>query len=387
MACGLGEEWQRLKLIADEEQIVVVEDDEDNAKDKQIALCLFGCLHTQSSFNARAMKSMLQNLWKSAKGLVVRDLDLNLFIFQFFFATDRHYVLNEGPWTFNGHILLLKQMNGMETPSNIEFTTAQFWVKVYDVPGKKQTTSFTHLLALNIGEVVSCEEATLFGVEKALCFRVDIDINKPLRRGIHVQVTGKLLWICFKYVKLSDFCYGCGQPRHVLGGCDVVEAGEDDPCLQYGPWLSASPLKSRRRNAKSEFLEEKKLFLALQNKRAQPMARTKLIGRAGGLALLWDKTTNVQFLFSSLHRIYVTVQWDGDSNAWRFSGIYAKVKNWAAHFGPQITLESPLAGGQRPQRNFLPWRKEGGPSKPQYAIDRFHEAFLDSGFFDMDYSG
>ncbi|KAJ8445872.1 hypothetical protein Cgig2_000184 [Carnegiea gigantea] len=345
MACGLGEEWQRLKLIADEEQIVVVEDDEDNAKDKQIALCLFGCLHTQSSFNARAMKSMLQNLWKPAKGLV-------------------------------------------------------FWVKVYDVPGKKQTTSFTHLLALNIGEVVSCEEATLFGVEKALCFRVDIDINKPLRRGIHVQVTGKLLWICFKYVKLSDFCYGCGQPRHVLGGCDVVEAGEDNPCLQYGPWLSASPLKSRRRNAKSEFLEEKKLFLALQNKRAQPMARTKLMfdnptfidtaangnssgkidnpimcidqttpivlgneafkrklapnlvflsetkrsifetsailhdlgnyvgvfvdarGRAGGLALLWDKTTNVQFLFNSLHRIYVTVQWDGDGNAWRFSGIY-----------------------------------------------------------------
>ena len=45
-------------------------------------------------------------------------------------------------------------------------------------------------------------------------------------------------------------------------------------------------------------------------------------GRAGGLALLWDKTTNVQFLSSSLRHIDVTVQWDADSNAWCFSGIY-----------------------------------------------------------------
>jgi len=41
---------------------VVVEDDEDNAKDEQIALCLFSRLHTQFSFNARAMKLVLRNL-------------------------------------------------------------------------------------------------------------------------------------------------------------------------------------------------------------------------------------------------------------------------------------------------------------------------------------
>ena len=62
MACGLEEEWQRLKLTVDKEQIVVVEDDEDNAKDEQIALCLFSRLHTQFSFNARAMKLVLRNL-------------------------------------------------------------------------------------------------------------------------------------------------------------------------------------------------------------------------------------------------------------------------------------------------------------------------------------
>ncbi|KAJ8425825.1 hypothetical protein Cgig2_015900 [Carnegiea gigantea] len=137
MACGLEEEWQRLKLTADEEQIVVMEDNKDNAKDEQIALCLFGRLYTQSSFNARAMKSVLCNPWKSTKRLIVRDLDPNLFIFQFFSAADRDYALNKGPF---------------------------------------------------------------------------------------------------------------GRLRHVLGGCVAMEAQEDNPCLQYGPLLRMSPLKSRCSN-------------------------------------------------------------------------------------------------------------------------------------------
>ena len=42
----------------------------------------------------------------------------------------------------------------------------------------------------------------------------------------------------------------------------------------------------------------------------------------------------------------------------------SKVENWAAHFRPQITLGPPLTRGRRPQRNLLPWRKEGGHQNP-----------------------
>ena len=52
MASGLKEEWQRLTLTLDEEKIVVVDDEDDNEKDEQIALCLFSRLHIRSSFNA-----------------------------------------------------------------------------------------------------------------------------------------------------------------------------------------------------------------------------------------------------------------------------------------------------------------------------------------------
>ncbi|KAJ8448892.1 hypothetical protein Cgig2_030748 [Carnegiea gigantea] len=90
-------------------------------------------------------------------------------------------------------------------------------------------------------------------------------------------IVGKPLWIRFKYVKLPDYCYGCGKLGHVLKGCDTIIADDGDPNLQYGAWLRASPLKSRRRFAEEELLEEKKFFTAFQKKSYQGNARTKLV--------------------------------------------------------------------------------------------------------------
>ena len=43
------------------------------------------------------MKNVLKNIWNLLKGIMVRDLDSNLFVFQFFSVVDKRYVLNEGP--------------------------------------------------------------------------------------------------------------------------------------------------------------------------------------------------------------------------------------------------------------------------------------------------
>ena len=94
--------------------------------------------------------------------------------------------------------------------------------------------SFAKVLAPKIGEQVSFDDSTMMGIDKALCFKVDIDITKPLRRGINVMIAGKPIWIRFKYVKLLDFCYGCGKLGHILKGCNTIEAEEGDPGLQYG---------------------------------------------------------------------------------------------------------------------------------------------------------
>ena len=77
-------------------------------------------------------------------------------------------------------------------------------------------------------------------------------------------------------MKLPDFCDGCGRLGHVLKNCDGGVLVEGDGELQYGAWLRASPLKSRRRNAETEILEEIRLFLALKSKGGHDV-KTKLV--------------------------------------------------------------------------------------------------------------
>ena len=88
-------------------------------------------LYTTNSFNVGAMKSTFKNIWKLARGLIIKELDRNMFIFQFFSKADKDTVLNDGPWAFDGHTLLLKELTGFETYSDV----VRLWIKVYDVPG------------------------------------------------------------------------------------------------------------------------------------------------------------------------------------------------------------------------------------------------------------
>jgi len=62
--------------------------------------------------------------------------------------------LNEGPWAFDGSILLLKQMNGDEQPSEMEFTTARFWVKICDLPMKKTMAKYVTDVTYTVTNVI-----------------------------------------------------------------------------------------------------------------------------------------------------------------------------------------------------------------------------------------
>ncbi|KAJ8422740.1 hypothetical protein Cgig2_015548 [Carnegiea gigantea] len=139
MSTGLEEVWENLTLTEEEEKVLIVDDDEDTANDEQITLCLLGRLYIDLSFNARAMKTVMRNVWQP--------------LLYFFNPSDKKYVLNEGPSACDDHLLLLKQMTGLEIPSEVVFTTAHFWVKAYKVLGKKQISSFAKVLASNIDEL------------------------------------------------------------------------------------------------------------------------------------------------------------------------------------------------------------------------------------------
>ena len=123
---GLEEIWNKLKLTKAEEEVAVFEEEVPSEKAKEIELSLIGKLLTTQNFNGNVMKTVLKNIWKPSKRMVAREMDENLFLFQFFSKKDKDYVLKEGPWAFDGHLLLLKEWTGLEQLSEIKFDKACF---------------------------------------------------------------------------------------------------------------------------------------------------------------------------------------------------------------------------------------------------------------------
>ncbi|KAJ8434317.1 hypothetical protein Cgig2_009942 [Carnegiea gigantea] len=269
MASEIVEKCEKLKLTAEQEEIVELEEEVDDEKVEQIALSLIGKLHTTNSFNVGGMKSTFKNVCKPARGLVIKELDRNLFIFQFFSKADKDFVLKEGPWAFDRNTLLLNELTGFEKYSEVVFETVRYWVKVYDVPAIKQTKPFAECLASTIGSFVSVDDDNLIGVDKSLNFVANININKPLRRGVRVKVNGQPLWFNIKYVRLSNFCYACGKLGHTYKGCDLFDESVLESALPHGPKLRASPIKSKGR--------ERQLYQAFKETRKGKKSKAKLV--------------------------------------------------------------------------------------------------------------
>ncbi|KAJ8426994.1 hypothetical protein Cgig2_033852 [Carnegiea gigantea] len=158
-------------------------------------LSLIGKLYTTNTFNIGAMKSTFKNVWKPARRLVIKELDQNLFIFEFFSKVD-----------------------------------------------KEATKDFAECLANSVGKFVHVDVNKHVGIDKSLNFIADTNITKPLRKGVKVKVTYKLIWF-----DLLDFCNACGKLGHIYEACELFDEEIPAAKLPYGPNLRASPIKSKIR--------------------------------------------------------------------------------------------------------------------------------------------
>ncbi|KAJ8441719.1 LOW QUALITY PROTEIN: hypothetical protein Cgig2_019106 [Carnegiea gigantea] len=131
MADDLMVDWGKLKLTMEEEEAEEYVEEIPEARMEEIALSLLGKFLTPNTISTKAMKAVRQSVWRPSKGMVVKEPDKNLFIFQFFSGKDKDFSLNEGPWAFDGHLLILKEWRGTEQLSEITFDKSRFWPKTF----------------------------------------------------------------------------------------------------------------------------------------------------------------------------------------------------------------------------------------------------------------
>uniref|UniRef100_A0A803KRS5 DUF4283 domain-containing protein n=1 Tax=Chenopodium quinoa TaxID=63459 RepID=A0A803KRS5_CHEQI len=263
MAEDLLSDFEKIKL--NEEESKVIGDQsvelEDEGTKNQIALSMVGKLLTSKPFNAEAMKRTLKSVWRLHDKVVIKTVEMNLFVFQFFREKDKEKVLDGCPWFFDGKLLVLKEVNGEEQPSEVTFNHTPLWIRLLDVPFSKRNRKTLTEIGDFLGTFLETDDTEPLGWGEFMRVKVMIDIEKPLRRGLFLAVgaaTSK--WVPIKYERLEEFCLFCGRLDHTESGCvykEEARKAEFEIVYQYGPWLRASPRRLPR-NLEAEIEKEKR---------------------------------------------------------------------------------------------------------------------------------
>ncbi|KAI7982559.1 Uncharacterized protein LOK49_LG15G00812 [Camellia lanceoleosa] len=265
MEVSLEDLAQWLVLTEEDEAEVVVDDVHIQSTEEKAGLCLVGKLLTMRHFSMDALRSTLLSVWKASKGVVFKLLGNNLFLIQFGHIVDKRRVMANGPWSFDKHLVMLKDFNGALQPSEITFSIVEFWVHASNLPLISMTRDVGVLLGNNLGQFVDMEYGE-GGIAwgRTLRIRVAINIAKPLRRGLKLSLGGReSVWVTLQYERLPNFCFHCGLLGHCVRDCGnrlLDGAPRVEVRMQYGPWLRADASQGRvRREFHGELMSRKKL--------------------------------------------------------------------------------------------------------------------------------
>lgn len=181
-----------MALTEGEQEIVEIEDELETRKTQSTYL-LVGSLWSVRPFNHQVMMGMMKTLWRPLKGVDMKVLSDNRFLFTFHNRADIDQVMERQPWTFEKHVLILKEISPFEQPSKVILDKAVFWVRMIDLPIGAIKEHIIDKIGSKAGRVIALgsQKDNNMGGKYARA-RVEIDINKPLIRGTQLQIRGKL---------------------------------------------------------------------------------------------------------------------------------------------------------------------------------------------------
>jgi hypothetical protein len=212
--------------------------------------CLVGKVWMGRRANKEAFKTVLSRIWRIFHGVIFKELDDNVWLFEFEDVDDMRSVLGGRPWSFDRQMLVVKEFDGMTPASQIDFNYSPFWVQIHDMPLLCMTKGIGSKIGESMGRFLDIDLAgDGAGWGRCLRIRVEIDLSKPLERGRALNLKGNSHWVMFKYEKLPMLCFDCGRIIHGVKGCPVSRSSRLNSTTgvkEWGVWLRADD--GRRRN-------------------------------------------------------------------------------------------------------------------------------------------
>ncbi|XP_019184789.1 PREDICTED: uncharacterized protein LOC109179748 [Ipomoea nil] len=188
------------------------------------------------------MRDTLAGAWRPGKGVTIKELPLNLMLFQFYHEFDLMRVLEDGPWVFEQNLVLIKRVEENQSLLDVELNVAEFWVQVHNLPLGFMSARVAEAVGNHIGCFVKADQRNFDGPWKTFMrVRVALNVGKPLKRKMKIKKPrGEWYWVEFKYERLPTFFFECGVLGHSERFCGKhFEVGGAVGEKLYGAWLRA----------------------------------------------------------------------------------------------------------------------------------------------------
>ncbi|XP_050280481.1 uncharacterized protein LOC126721487 [Quercus robur] len=148
------------------------------------------------------------------------------------------WVVNNGPWSFDNHLLLLRRWERGMIANSVTFTHLPIWVQVWGLPFDLFSEEVGTDIGKGLDPMVEVDSKAIASDQSwFLQIRVEIPLDKPIHRGSKVQgLEGDTVWIAFKYEGLIGLCFNYGRLSHEAKHCKEPKDVDGNGC-QYGDWL------------------------------------------------------------------------------------------------------------------------------------------------------
>ncbi|KAK1366579.1 hypothetical protein POM88_042140 [Heracleum sosnowskyi] len=178
----MEEAFAKIQIEEEEQGGLCYADITDELSEIDTRLCLVARFLTDSHIDFQAMQHKMASLWRPGRGLYVKPLDNNRFLFQFYHELDIRRVVEGSPWTFGRFHLVMARLKEGDNPRTLVINEIDLWVQLHGMSAGFMSQRVTTDIGNYIGSYVEGDPNNFVGVWKEfLCIRVTLSLDIPIK--------------------------------------------------------------------------------------------------------------------------------------------------------------------------------------------------------------